>query len=187
MRRSAGAKPDCGLWGARGDRLVRFADDADRLFRGATCGKSPSEGNNVSTQIAFGYTVDGYGVCDLVEIIREVTDTEGDELVQESRDLYTIPDRSNATMASIRTAARQEIGIRRFLEEGNYSGFTDTFEDLYGFDQLPGLAAQQLMADGYGFGAEGGLENRSVAPFAEGHGLRASRRREFHGGLHLPF
>lgn len=61
-------------------------------------------------------------------------------------------------MASIRKAVRQGIGIRRFLEVGNYSGFTDTFEDLHGFDQLPGLAAQRLMADGYGFGAGGGAE-----------------------------
>ena len=58
-------------------------------------------------------------------------------------------------MKSIRAAARQEIGIRAFLEAGNYSAFTTTFENLYGFDQLPGLASQRLMADGYGFGAEG--------------------------------
>ena len=108
-------------------------------------------------------------------------------LLRFSPDEYTIPDRSDAAMASIRKAVRQGIGIRRFLEVGNYSGFTDTFEDLHGFDQLPGLAAQRLMADGYGFGAGGGLKNRGVAPFVEGHGLRASRRREFHGGLHLPF
>ncbi|WP_294507591.1 L-arabinose isomerase [uncultured Victivallis sp.] len=128
-------------------RIARFGDNMREV--------AVTEGNKVSAQIAFGYAVDGYGVGDLAEVVREVADTEVDELVREYRDLYTIPDRSDAAMASIRTAARQEIGIRRFLEEGNYSGFTDTFEDLHGFDQLPGLAAQRLMADGYGFGAEG--------------------------------
>ena len=128
-------------------RIARFGDNMREV--------AVTEGNKVSAQIAFGYAVDGYGIGDLLAVVREVSDAEVDELVREYQDLYTLPDRSDAAMASIRTAARQEIGIRRFLEAGNYSGFTDTFEDLHGFEQLPGLAAQRLMADGYGFGAEG--------------------------------
>ena len=85
-------------------------------------------------------------------------------LLRFSPDEYTIPDRSDAAMASIRKAVRQGIGIRRFLEVGNYSGFTDTFEDLHGFDQLPGLAAQRLMADGYGFGAGGDWKTAALLP-----------------------
>lgn len=114
-----------------------------------------TEGNKVDAQIQFGYAVDGYGVGDVLKYISQVTDAQTDQLVQEYLDLYTVPDQSDAAMKSIRAAARQELGIRAFLEAGNYSAFTTTFENLYGFDQLPGLASQRLMADGYGFGAEG--------------------------------
>lgn len=114
-----------------------------------------TEGNKVDAQIQFGYAVDGYGVGDVLQYISQVSESEIDRLVEEYFDLYTVPDRSDAAMKSIRAAARQEIGIRAFLEAGNYSAFTTTFENLYGFDQLPGLASQRLMADGYGFGAEG--------------------------------
>lgn len=118
--------------------------------------KSPSpKATRCRPQIAFGYTVDGYGVGDLLEYIGRITDGEVDSLVKEYFELYTVPDRSGAAMASIREAARQELGIRAFLETGGYSGFTTTFEDLHGLRQLPGLAAQRLMVDGYGFGAEG--------------------------------
>ena len=114
-----------------------------------------TEGNKVDAQIQFGYAVDGYGVGDVLKFISAVSDQQVGELVEEYFDLYTVPERSEATMKSIRAAARQEIGIRAFLETGGYTAFTTTFENLYGFDQLPGLAAQRLMADGYGFGAEG--------------------------------
>lgn len=114
-----------------------------------------TEGNKVDAQIRFGYAVDGYGVGDVLQYVSQVTEAEIDRLVEEYFDLYTVPDRSDAAMKSIRSAARQEIGIRAFLEAGGCSAFTTTFENLYGFDQLPGLASQRLMADGYGFGAEG--------------------------------
>lgn len=114
-----------------------------------------TEGNKVDAQIQFGYAVDGYGVGDVLHYISQVTEAEIDRLVDEYFDLYTVPDRSDAAMKSIRAAARQEIGIRAFLEAVGCSAFTTTFENLYGFDQLPGLASQRLMADGYGFGAEG--------------------------------
>ncbi|WP_288611261.1 L-arabinose isomerase [uncultured Victivallis sp.] len=128
-------------------KIARFGDNMREV--------AVTEGNKVSAQITFGYTVDGYGVGDLLEYIGRITDGEVDSLVKEYFELYTVPDRSGAAMASIREAARQELGIRAFLETGGYSGFTTTFEDLHGLRQLPGLAAQRLMADGYGFGAEG--------------------------------
>ncbi len=114
-----------------------------------------TEGNKVDAQIQFGYAVDGFGVGDILKYVDHVTDAEAGALVKEYADLYTIPDRSEKAMRSIHAAAKQEIGIRAFLEAGNYTAFTTTFENLYGFDQLPGLASQRLMADGYGFGAEG--------------------------------
>lgn len=114
-----------------------------------------TEGNKVSAQIQFGYSVNGYGVGDVANYIDQVSDAQIEQLVEEYQDSYMIPDRSEYAMRSIRSAARQEIGIRAFLEAGDFQGFTTTFENLYGLDQLPGLAAQRLMADGYGFGAEG--------------------------------
>lgn len=114
-----------------------------------------TEGNKVDAQIQFGYAVDGFGVGDVLRYIDAVSDDEADALVKTYFELYTVPDKSEQAMRSIRNAAKQEIGIRAFLEAGGYGAFTTTFENLYGFDQLPGLASQRLMAAGYGFGAEG--------------------------------
>lgn len=114
-----------------------------------------TEGNKVSAQIQFGYSVNGYGVGDVVKYIDSVSKKEIDSLVEEYRNSYTITSNNQKAMNSIREAAKQEIGMRIFLEEGGFSAFTTTFENLYGLHQLPGLASQRLMADGYGFGAEG--------------------------------
>lgn len=114
-----------------------------------------TEGNKVSAQIQFGYSVNGYGVGDVVKYIDSVSEKDIDALVEEYQNTYTIISNSQEAMNSIREAAKQEIGIRAFLEDGGFSAFTTTFENLYGLHQLPGLASQRLMADGYGFGAEG--------------------------------
>ncbi len=114
-----------------------------------------TEGNKVSAQIQFGYSVNGYGVADVVKCVDAVSDAEVEALVKCYSDLYAIPDRSEPAMKSIKDSARQEIGLRNFLKDGNFAGFTTTFEDLAGLYQLPGLASQRLMAEGYGFGAEG--------------------------------
>lgn len=114
-----------------------------------------TEGNKVSAQIQFGYSVNGYGVGDVVKYIGKVSEKDIDALVEEYQNTYIITSNSPEAMNSIREAAKQEIGMRSFLEEGNFSAFTTTFENLYGLHQLPGLASQRLMADGYGFGAEG--------------------------------
>ena len=86
----------------------------------------------------------------------------------------------------MREAARIELGMRAFLNDGGFKGFTTTFEDLHGLEQLPGLAVQRLMADGYGFGAEGDWKTaalvRAVKVMADG----PAGRRVVHGGLHLP-
>ena len=106
----------------------------------------------------FGYSVNGYGVGDLVKCVNEASDREVDRLVQEYEASYAVAPalRKNGKQRnSLREAARIELGLRAFLTAGGFKGFTDTFEDLHGLAQLPGLAAQRLMADGYGFGAEG--------------------------------
>lgn len=117
-----------------------------------------TEGNKVSSQITFGFAVNGYGMGDLQAYVDSVSDQAIQALMQEY-------DRSYQLMASLQEggeqrnslleAARIELGLRAFLTEGGFSAFTDTFENLHGLKQLPGIAAQRLMADGYGFGAEG--------------------------------
>ena len=114
-----------------------------------------TEGNKVSAQIDLGFSVNTWGVGDVVKFINEVGDRETDALVQEYFDLYAVPDRGDEAMASIRDAARQELGLRAFLASTGAKALTTTFEDLHGLNQLPGLACQRLMADGFGFGAEG--------------------------------
>jgi len=115
-------------------------------------------GDRVEAQIKLGWSINGYGVGDLVARMAEVSDDEVDRLVEEYADSYTMAapfGKGGEHHGSVRDAARQEIGLRAFLEEGGFGAFTTTFEDLHGLTQLPGLACQRLMADGYGFGAEG--------------------------------
>jgi L-arabinose isomerase len=115
-------------------------------------------GDRVEAEIQFGWSINGHAVGDLVERIAEVRDAEVEHLVEEYEANYVLApalQRGGDHRESLRYAARQEIGIRAFLTSGGYGAFTTTFEDLYGLNQLPGLACQRLMADGYGFGAEG--------------------------------
>ena len=106
----------------------------------------------------FGYSVNTYGIGDLVKVINAAGEGEINTLVQEYEDSYTLSAnllKGGAMRQSLVEAARIEIGLQRFLEDGNFKGFTDTFEDLHGMEQLPGIAAQRLMAKGYGFAGEG--------------------------------
>jgi len=114
-----------------------------------------TEGDKVEAQMRFGYAVNGYGVGDLAEYVSAVGEGEITALLEEYNERYEVAISSEGDLHSLKEAARLEIAIRRFLEEGNFKGFTTTFEDLRGLHQLPGLAAQRLMADGYGYGAEG--------------------------------
>jgi L-arabinose isomerase len=134
----------------QGAKFARFGDNMRRV--------SVTEGDKVSAEIRFGYCVDGYGVGDLVADITEVTDARITRLCTEYADTYKVTRdllTGGARHESLREAARIELGLRSFLERGNFKGFTTTFEDLHGLRQLPGLAVQRLMAEGYGFGAEG--------------------------------
>jgi L-arabinose isomerase len=115
-------------------------------------------GDRVEAQIKLGWSTNGYAVGDLVARINEVMDADVDRLVKEYEESYAFAAslrRGGAQHESVRGAARQELGMRAFLEAGGFNAFTTTFEDLHGLTQLPGLACQRLMAQGYGFGAEG--------------------------------
>ncbi len=117
-----------------------------------------TEGDKVEAQIRFGISVDGYGLGDLVAVQDTVADAEIDRLCgtyAESYDLMNGLERGGARHASLRDAARIELALRAFLANGGFQAFTDTFENLTGLKQLPGIAVQRLMAEGYGFGAEG--------------------------------
>jgi len=134
----------------QGARFARFGDNMRRV--------AVTEGNKVSAETRFGYQVDGFGVGDLVKEVEGVAESKVSHLCTEYGERYVV-DRSlrkgGARHDSLRDAARIELGLRSFLEKGGFKGFTTTFEDLHGLRQLPGLAVQRLMADGYGFGAEG--------------------------------
>jgi len=135
---------------SQGARIARFGDNMREV--------AVTEGDKVAAQIQLGYSVNGYGIGDLVKAVNAVMDTEIDQLVTEYDDLYAVAEslRPNGVQRpSLREAARIELGMRGFLEKGGFKAFTTTFEDLNGLSQLPGLAVQRLMQDGYGFGAEG--------------------------------
>ena len=115
-------------------------------------------GDRVEAQIKLGWSINGYAVGDLVARINEVMDADVNRLVAEYEETYVLGAelrRGGTHHESVRGAARQELGMRAFLEAGGFNAFTTTFEDLHGLSQLPGLACQRLMAAGFGFGAEG--------------------------------
>jgi len=117
-----------------------------------------TEGDKVEAQIRWGYSVNGYAMGDLVSVVSQVTDADIDRQIQVYEDSYRVAEnlrKGGAQRAALRESARIELGMRAFLEQGGFKAFTTCFEDLYGLAQLPGLAVQRLMADGYGFGAEG--------------------------------
>lgn len=131
-------------------KVARFGDNMRYV--------AVTDGDKVEAEIKFGYQVNGYGIGDLVKVIDTVSDTEVDKLIQEYGDSYQLVDsllKGGAQHQSLRDAAKIELGLERFLTDGGFTAFTDTFEDLHGMKQLPGIASQRLMAKGFGFAGEG--------------------------------
>lgn len=144
------ARAACGWAAVRSLKLARFGDNMRNV--------AVTEGDKTEAEIRFGVSVNTWGVNELVEAVDAATDSDIDSLVAEYEELYTVApelrvggDRHD----SLRYGARIELGLRSFLEAGDFGAFTTSFEDLGALRQLPGLAVQRLMADGYGFGAEG--------------------------------
>jgi L-arabinose isomerase len=134
----------------QGAKFVRFGDNMRFV--------AVTEGDKVEAEIKFGYSVNTHGIGDLVKIISEISDDETNKLAAEYTEKYeVVPSLLKGGMhhSSMRDAAKIELGLTAFLQDGDYKGFTDTFEDLHGLAQLPGIAAQRLMGKGYGFAAEG--------------------------------
>ncbi|SFT84436.1 L-arabinose isomerase [Geodermatophilus amargosae] len=131
-------------------KLARFGDNMRDV--------AVTEGDKVEAEIRFGVSVNTWGVNDLVAVVEAVEDKAVDALVEEYGDLYDLSDGARPDgpqHESVRYQARLEAALRTFLEDGGFGAFTTNFEDLGGLRQLPGLAVQRLMADGYGFGGEG--------------------------------
>jgi L-arabinose isomerase len=148
-------------------KLARFGDNMRDV--------AVTEGDKVEAELKFGVSVNTYGVNDLVEVVDSIADADIDALVSEYQDAYAVaPElRTGAERhESLRYGARIELGLRSFLTEGGFTAFTTNFEDLGGLRQLPGLAVQRLMADGYGFGGEGDWKTsvmlRTLKVMAEG-------------------
>ena len=134
----------------QGAKFARFGDNMRYV--------AVTEGDKVAAEMRFGYSVNAYGIGDLVEKVDAVGDAETDRLVAEYEERYAVASelrKGGERHESLRYGARIELGLRAFLDGGGFKGFTDTFEILHGLRQLPGLPVQRLMADGYGFGGEG--------------------------------
>lgn len=146
-------------------RIVRFGDNMRDV--------AVTEGDKIEAQIVFGYSVNTHGIGDLVKTISEISDKQTEELIEEYRDIYIINNFS-ALAAPIKEAAKIELGLLRFLEENNFVAFTDTFEDLHGMQQLPGIAAQRLMEKGFGFAGEGDWKTAALVRTMKimAHGLK---------------
>ena len=134
----------------QGAKFVRFGDNMRYV--------AVTDGDKVEAELKFGYAVNTHGIGDLVSVIHQISEAETDRLVKEYEGKYAVVPslhKGGAHYSAMREAAKIELGLEAFLKDGNYKGFTDTFEDLHGMVQLPGIAAQRLMGKGYGFAGEG--------------------------------
>ncbi|MCH7408270.1 L-arabinose isomerase [Belliella sp. DSM 111904] len=134
----------------QGAKFARFGDNMRNV--------AVTEGDKVEAELKFGFAVNTFAVGDLVERINAATDAEVNALIEEYESSYTLADNlkaNGAKRASLIDAAQIEIGMRNFLKDGGFKGFTNTFEDLHGMKQLPGIATQRLMAEGFGYAGEG--------------------------------
>src|SRR5262249_49598298 len=151
-----------------GARFARFGDNMRQV--------AGTEGDKVAAEIRFGCAINGYGVGDLVARVEAVSEPDITALCGEYEKTYRVSPslpRGGARHDSLRFGARLELGLRAFLVEGGFKGFTTTFEDLHGLRQLPGLAPQRLMSSGFGFAGEGDWKTAFWvrAMKAMGHGL----------------
>lgn len=147
---NAWARAAAGWHDWQGAKFVRFGDNMRYV--------AVTDGDKVEAEMKFGFSVNTYGIGDLVKVINAVSDADTDALTKEYFDMYNVTaglKSDGQQYQSLRDAARIELGLQYFLQDGGYKGFSDTFEDLHGMIQLPGIGAQRMMAKGYGFAGEG--------------------------------
>ncbi|PZG02620.1 L-arabinose isomerase [Micromonospora deserti] len=163
-----------GLDHLRGLRLARFGDNMRDV--------AVTEGDKVEAELRFGVSVNTYGVNDLVAAVHDASDDEVEALVAEYADAYRLATelaRGGERHEALRYAARIEVGLRHFLTAGGFGAFTTNFQDLGGLRQLPGLAVQRLMADGYGFGGEGDWKTSALLAAVKAMGAGSGRGTSF--------
>src|SRR5260221_4806536 len=134
----------------QGAKFARFDDNMREV--------AVTEGDKVAAEAKFGYSVNGYGIGDLVEYVRDASDEAVTKLCAEYEERYDVVKplrKAGSRHEARRDGARIELGLRGFLEEGNFKGFTTNFQVLHGMKQLPGLAVPRFMGKSYGFGGEG--------------------------------
>jgi L-arabinose isomerase len=171
-RIDAWARAAAGRDHLRGLRLARFGDNMRDV--------AVTEGDKVEAELRFGVSVNTYGVNDLVAVVDAADEKRVDALVAEYTDEYEIAaELLGERRESLRYAARIEAGLRQFLTEGGFGAFTTNFEDLGGLRQLPGLAVQRLMADGYGFGGEGDWKTSALLATVKAMGVGTGRGTSF--------
>jgi L-arabinose isomerase len=164
-------------------RIARFGDNMRNV--------AVTDGNKVNAEIKLRYSVNGYGVGELAKNVQQVSDAAVKKLTAEYDEIYTVSESlrpGGNRRESLRDAARIELGLRAFLKETGALAFTDTFEDLHGLKQLPGIAAQRLMAEGYGFGAEGDWKTAALVRAFKvmSHGLQGGASFMEDYTYHLP-
>ncbi|AMC94515.1 L-arabinose isomerase [Erysipelothrix larvae] len=141
-------------------KVARFGDNMRNV--------AVTDGDKIEAQIKFGWYVDYFGIGDLVAEVNQVEASEVDALFETYKDLYDF-DYGNYEPRvwehHVKVQVSYEIALKRFLEKGGYTAFSTNFEDLYGMEQLPGLAVQRLMAQGYGFAGEGDWKTAALDRF----------------------
>ena len=151
------ARAACGWAEAQRLKVARFGDNMRYV--------AVTEGDKVEAELKLGFAVNTYGVADLSDAVDQVTEDQVDSLVRTYDESYLLAPELRVggdRHTSLRDAAAIEIGLRGLLEAGDFGAFTDTFEDLGALKQLPGISAQRLMADGYGFGGEGDWKSAAM-------------------------
>ncbi|MCE6989494.1 L-arabinose isomerase [Dyadobacter sp. CY323] len=134
----------------QGAKFVRFGDNMRQV--------AVTDGDKVAAEMVFGFSVNTYAVGDLVAVINQVSDADVAQLVEEYAETYSLAEvlgKGQERHAALLDAARIELGLKYFLQDGNFKGYTNTFEDLHGMKQLPGIGSQRMMAAGYGYAGEG--------------------------------
>ncbi len=143
-------------------KVARFGDNMRNV--------AVTEGDKVTAQYQLGLDVKGFGVGDLVEFVNAVSEKDLNALLAEYKETYKISEADQADddfQNSVKEAARIELGIKAFLDEGGFKAFTTNFEDLHGLVQLPGLGVQRLMEQGYGFAGEGDWKTAALVRVAK--------------------
>ena len=141
-------------------RAVDFSKNLNVAMFGSNMREvSVTDGDRVESQIKYGWNVNYYGIGDLVALVNQVTDEELNAKMAEYNELFIM---NTDNLDAVKEQAKYEIALDKFLTQGNFGAYTDTFQDLHGMKQLPGLATQRMMAKGIGFGAEGDYKTAAL-------------------------